>query len=483
MSIVLPRRKKKTDIFAPRKSVQDAKEKLGPAFFDPSLLECSRNAIELNKLVNKWEDIEKQMVKVLRDLSREQKSLARSFKRSHSTNDSSSKGVSTEEYIETLDGKQIPPGFRFKSNGELKASTTSLSHLAVSTSDEDINTKDDAKLSQKSDRLSYNGIDYNKEIEMLRDVIVDICEELSKSRISLSKSNSGKLKTFLRAHSNEYTSVSDYTGELYEKPNDRFAFQPGSVERRNLHKQTIKTPSTRACVGCQFKLRQQSDKLQKLKTETDKNVLKRRWSYVPVGKYVSSSTSLDSNSHLLRKSSLPFARFEEHKIDIKKDSKPSLVRLKVDSEIIPRKTVSFQHKQKEHPLTEGRTKSSPCVRRKDHLATGERETVSETHQKPKSATTKTPKLCGGRSLESSLFKRSARNSRSSANSDTFIIGRCLDSSQSFRSGVSSRNSSRMLTDFETRLSLLKEFQAEQDKQCETKVKKFLKNIDSMQNVT
>ena len=449
MSIVLPRRKKKTDIFAPRKSVQDAKEKLGPAYFDPSLLECSRNAVELNKLVNKWDDIDKQKVKVIRDLSREQITLARTFKRNHSFGGFSTKDASSEECLETLDGKMIPPGFRFKSNGEFKVSATSLPHLSVSFSDEDIKT---TNKESKEDNSNYCSIDYNKEIAMLRDVIIDICEELSRSKISLSKSSSGNLKSFLRAHSNEYTSVSDYTGELYEKPNDRFAFQPGSSEKRNLHKQRIKTPSSRVCVGCQFKLKQQNDELQKIKISSDKTILKRRWSYVPTGKYVTSSTSVNLGTHLLNYDSNQLSNDMNSCYNKPgEDLKPSLVQCKADSEINPRKTVSFQHKFKEKPNHEGRTKSSPCVRQ-----TGSSTSEKYYRSYPLIKTRLQPGVNKTRSR--SATKTSAPTSGSSTYSDPRQFG--LDSSLSLRSGLSSRPSSRLLADYDSRLDLLKQYQVQ-----------------------
>ncbi|XP_060572584.1 uncharacterized protein LOC132730628 [Ruditapes philippinarum] len=479
MSIVLPRRKRKTDIFAPRKSVQDAKEKLGPAFFDPSLLECSRNAVELNKLVNKWDDIDKQKIKVIRDLSREQNALAKSFKRNHSFTAFSTKDLTSEDCIVTLDGRPIPPGFRFKSNGEFKVSTTSLS--VIPNDEETKSNGSEIKLTHtisapyskripNEEKSNQSFIDCNREIAMLRGVIVDICEELSKSKISLSKSNSGHLKSFLRAHSNEYISVSDFTGETYEKPNDRFAFQPGSSERRNLYKQRIYTPSSRACTGCQFRLKQENDELQKLKNSSDKSILKRRWSYVPTGKYISSSANLNMSTHLMNSCSLT------NDMKSMAESKPSMVQFKVDSEINPRKAVSFQHKSKEDTRTDGRTKSSPCIRQTTNSESG-KYYRSAPLLRPKHINSKPTESCQARSPPASWSNRSASKSGLSAYSETRRLG--LNSSLSTRSaGLESRQSSRLLADYDSRLNLLKQYQAEQEKECESKVKKFLNDIKS-----
>lgn len=463
MAIVLPRRKRRVDIFAPRKSVQDAKEKLGPAFFDLSLLECSRNAIELNKLVSRWDEIDKEKLKFIRELTREQNALARSYKKDRLLFKDERKTGWSEQCIETIDGKQIPPGFRFRSNGDLKLSSMSLPHVSISESDEQISEKpslpyltvrDSHSFSVEEDRdhSNYDAVDYNKEIETLRDIIVEICEELSKSKISLSKSYSGNFRSYLRGHTTEYKSISDLTGELYQNPNDRFAYQPGSSEKRYLYKQTLKTPSSRACVGCQFKLKLQSEDLLKLKLQQEKDLLKRKWNYVPTGKYVQSSTTVLSSSTQLHKSTSSSAACAKSITGIIDSPKPSSVKFRVDSEIAPKKETAVPKKHDGRTNPEGRSKSSPCLNRRAQSAR------SLTFRERSDTTTKLEKKAE-RNVHSSMSKRSTTKSGSSATSDTYSMGRSLGSSLSYGSRISSsRVSSRLLADYESRMNLLKEFQ-------------------------
>lgn len=461
MAIVLPRRKKRTDIFAPRKSVQDAKEKLGPAFFDLSLLECSRNAIELNKLVSRWEEIDKEKLKFIRELTREQNALARSYKNNRLLFKDERKTGSSEHCIETIDGKQIPPGFRFRSNGDLKYSSISLPHVSISESDEHIFEKsslpnltvknsDSFSVGADKGNSNYDAINFNKEIETLREIIVELCEELSKSKISLSTSYSGSLRSYLRGHTTECKSFSDFTSDLYQNPNDRFAYQPGSSEKRSLYKQTLKTPSSRACVGCQFKLKLQSEDLQKLKLQQEKDVLKRKWNYVPTGKYVQSSMTPPSSSTHLGKSSSSSAAFAKSNTGIINSPKPSSVKFRVDSELAPKKETAVPIKHDENTQPEGRSKSLSFLNRRSQSA--------RSLPRAKSDTTKLEQKAE-RNVHSSMSKRSTTKSGSSATSDTYCIGRSLGSSFSYGSRISSsRVSSRLLADYDSRLNLLKEFQ-------------------------
>lgn len=318
MSIVFPRKKVvRNDIFAPRKSIMDAKEKLGPAYFDLSLLECSRNAIELNKLVNAWEDIDKARAKLLKNLDREQRQLLRTLKRNKphcSKDDPENDFEASDEGIETLDGKPVPPGFRFKANGELKHSSQSSLPLNIledeSESDseqEDTETDEngttttkslDKNPDRKSSKAGYSYVDYRKEIQDLEIVLDSIARELARNQISLSKTSSGR--TFLRSHSKDHVSINEFLNQEEQKsPNARFAFKPGTSSKEPLHKKTVKTPSHRNCTGCMFKLKQESDDIARIiKNRETKLSLKKTWSYVPQGRYVQSSAMPDFRSDL-----------------------------------------------------------------------------------------------------------------------------------------------------------------------------------------
>ena len=310
MAIVLPRRRKQGDIFAPSKAIQDAKTKIGPAFFDVTLLECSRNAVELNKLVNQWELLEREKVKLLKYISHEQGLLIRSLQKYQSKENDKTKSIYLAETKNT-------PGFRFRSNGDIRASSKSapILHITDEEKDEqkedsivnstgrkpgpDHDRRDRNVLKQRSD---YESINYENEINELESVIKDICNCLVKLKVSLTHNASGgNIKTFLRAHTNEYVPLLD-SGKAdmnnFAHPNDRFAFKPGSSCTRDtyLHKHKIKTPSHRSCIGCQIRLKQEHEGLTRMKRSQSESLSKRRWSYVPQGKYVQSTTALHTTT-------------------------------------------------------------------------------------------------------------------------------------------------------------------------------------------
>lgn len=319
MSIVLPGKKNKNDIFAPRKALQDAQNKIGHAYFDPTVLECSRNAVELTKLVSAWEDIEKEKVRILRSLDREQEQLRRSLKRNLRRHDDDGTFrndiTASNEAIETVDGKAVPPGFRFRSNGEIKnvsQMTLPLADLDVGSADcseDDSDPEFDRVFCKRTihhrrlDRVNsslpgtsreHSGpIDYATAIEELQLVIDDLVNELVKSQRKLSKSTLGN--TYLRGHSRDSIAVKEYAKREEQKsPNDRFAFKPGASNREDLHRKRVNTPTHRTCTGCMFKLKQESDDLDRIrKSREAKSNVKRQWSYVPRGKYVESTTTLE----------------------------------------------------------------------------------------------------------------------------------------------------------------------------------------------
>lgn len=454
MSIVFPRKNCK-DIFAPRKSIQEAKEKLGPAYFDPSLLGCSRNAVELTKLVNAWEEIEKERSKLLKTIDREQQRLKRSLKRNliHSESDESKTNLHpSEEGLETQEGKAVPPGFRFKANGELKHASKMTLPLVDQEDEEDAvagpssgcsccrardNGTEDETL-----RNVYGSIDYRKEVEDLELILDSIVFELARNNIRLSKS---KLKhTFLRGrHSSEYISLQELIKHQEQtSPNDRFAFKPGTSSREELHKRRVTTPSHRNCIGCLFKLKQESDDLARIrKTRESKNVLKKQWSYTPHGKYVQSSTMLRSSISLA--TDTPSLR-----------SKPSenLIRRKTVSDIVtPTVCGNGYHRQSAKPFvvefkTEAHNKDDKVKRMSAPSS------VLKSDVRIKSS----PDVTRARSaLEPTRSLSSARKDFGA----TISLSRGLDSAQSsvWRLG-STRTSSQMLQACVSRRNALKAFQ-------------------------
>ena len=308
MSIVLPRPNKRVDIYTASNALQRAKERFGPKYFDSTLLECPLNAIELKKLLDKWNDLDKKKVIRVNEISREQERLVKNLKSHlHLIHD-----IDLTAGTETAEGKMIPPGFRYHSNGELKASTTELPHLKFDEDDDQTTSRKEAQLSARDSSTDVKNkisktsqmsaaencpqVDYDKEIRELENVLYDIYKGLLKSRIELLNTSGGSIRSFLRSHKNEYVPTPDTHGYDYESPNDRFAFKPGSSKSEHLHKKRVSCPTHRNCIGCQFKLKLKSATSRKADERGKDEVGKRRWNYVPHGKYVGSTVALSTVS-------------------------------------------------------------------------------------------------------------------------------------------------------------------------------------------
>ena len=292
MSIVLPRRKK-IDIFTPSKAIQRAKDQLGPGYFDATLLECSKNAIELTRLVAKWEDLDKKRLKYLRERCLEQEHLIRTLK-SHRDYVDKDDPVASLDGVETPEGKMIPPGFRFKSNGDIKTSTTGLSTVHL----DETGNKHSAKEAKSLKTLA--NIDYEKQIKDVEMVLFDIYKTLLKNRIDLFNTSGGKVKTYLRSHRNEYLPPTEPLSEFAE-PSDRFAFKPGTSTSEHLSAKNISNPTHRNCIGCQFRLKATSEPVKNI-VRGKEDVGKRRWKYAPRGKYVESTATLSTVSLIAKQS-------------------------------------------------------------------------------------------------------------------------------------------------------------------------------------
>ncbi|XP_052777781.1 uncharacterized protein LOC128215095 [Mya arenaria] len=472
MAIVFPNKKKLPDNFAPRKAIQDAKNIIGSAYFDPALLECSKNAVELTKLVHKWDEIDKERHKVLRDIDREQRLLARSALHSFASSRKNEKHtksnvdfIATKEGIETLDGTVVTPGFRYTSQGEVKPSSTALPlcHL---------DSDDDEKCGDRpSSSLEYDGIDYDREINELQTVLYDICSELTKNKIKNGPQRQQTTRTYLRAHSTDYSpTTTSLTHD--QSPNSRFAFKPGSSVR--LHQKDVHTPSHRTCLGCQFKLKQHCENLTKLRKKEGTNaVLNRRWSYVPTGKYVQSSTTLASMTSISQ----------------------SLTMFKY----VPESTASL-HKRKSALTCRSADLASSISLNKQRLSvvhfktddtdTSKNTTVTKKYDKERktSLQLKTRIKCTSAPCPSELYSRSSTRSVASARGARggsragsgfeLACGRSIDSRPSSRSNSlgAPRSVSSLVTDYDARLSFLKDFQADKDAECNEKVHNFLKSL-------
>ncbi|KAL4240951.1 hypothetical protein ACF0H5_001734 [Mactra antiquata] len=468
---------KKKDVFAPRKSVQDAKEKLGPAYFDPTLLECSRNAVELTKLVQQWENIDKEKAKFVRDLRREQNALAKSFRKNISLGNVCQDETDSSEGIETTDGRPIPPGFRFRSNGEIKSMTSLLLYQEDETKDScnslstACNNKSLANVASKRKDITkeqslYHSVDYQKEIEELEGVINEMSSRLSTCKLSGSSATGSKC--YLRSHSHDVSKASFSNTEY--KLTERLK----TSRERKLHQYMIKTPCSRACSGCQYKLKPKSDTTQIVRKE-DKDIMNRRWCYVPTGKYVQSSSALKSSTSLLRKSSsralnssssilrpcssrAVSSRADNCENDDNSADKSNKRRQSVQFDLDTKNTVAPDRRHSACALSKKlkSAKSSPAVDRK----------IKSAGEIPKSIALDRAR---------SMFGLSAMNTDCDALDDE--DSQRTSSVASLKSKLSAeRIGSRLLIDYDSRINMLKEYQSEEEKHCQEKVNDFLQQL-------
>lgn len=467
MEVILPRRKKRVDIFAHRKSVEAAKGILGYAYFDQTRTECSTNAIELSKFVQKLENIDKEKARRLRDLTREQHVLIRSLKRFRSRR-TLKESSSNDATSSALGGKPIPSEFRFKNNGETNTSMTYMPHCNVTDSDKDLSLKlaksncfarelsiashssNVHRIRLEEDRIPYTSRDIDQEIKALRCDIVDICKELSNSKISIPESNTATFKQFLRAHSNEYV-----VEGLYGSTDDRFAFQFEPTERQNVGEQTIKKPSARSCTACQFKLKQKSDDLQKTTLYPDNDILKQQWCYFPTDPRVLPSTGTPSSTAAVSNTSLFFTHSVEHidDTDTMDSQKQSTFHLKLNSEIQPTTSpLKYRHSARVQSHLNRRTQSSRDVRQVVSARGRESEQTSAhsiipTYRRQGTPTESESRINAGDILDSSFGIGSETSLSSAADCNV----RSLTSARS----CWSRHS---LLDFDSRINMMKQFQ-------------------------
>lgn len=454
MAIVFPGKKKRNraDIFIPRKAVLDAKEKIGLAYLDTTVLECSKNAVELTKLVNKWEEIEKERQKVIREIDREQRILVRSVRHTLSSakqREQTSRTKSnldllpTKEGIETIDGKIVTPGFRYTSSGEIKPSTIAvpLCHLDSDESDDDRSSGDHSSVSSSND---YIKIDYNEEIAKLRNVIHNLCKELTNSKQRFAELSKQYKKTYIRAHSTDYVAAAAPVLQN-QTPNSRFAFIPGTSER--LHKPEVHTPSHRTCVGCHSRLRPSSEEFKAKRFEDSQTLLKRRWSYVPNGKYVHSSTTLKGTaSTILAKSPtgscLTTTASKKSSINIKSSN---LVDFKSTTTAVNKKSsVQFRN------VTVTHDRPADDSYRQRQTAHSSQRTDDTSLTRPVSS----PAVLAARKSVSSAVSRPSTSLSREQSKDNRLSSRGSGA-------VLKRPVSSVFIDFEERLDLLKNFQVSQ----------------------
>lgn len=262
MSVILPKRAN-VDYLAPSQALEDAKKKLGPLYFDAKLIECPQNAVELSKLMQEWDEIDKKKFHVIEETRRSQRVLLHTLGSRYSFSNHASSLASCSDL---RDVKLPPPGFRYHSNGKPKlslvpdqdlsseyspstscigsrvesnetvvgrplspprphlhhndlyddspeiANETFIDHENVSAGSSEASLTINEKFVPGESRITIAKvetqepslrIDYENEIKNLENIIKEINEDLEKNHIDLyenSGSAKGKVYAFLRAH-------------------------------------------------------------------------------------------------------------------------------------------------------------------------------------------------------------------------------------------------------------------------------------------
>nr|XP_034334951.1 uncharacterized protein LOC105327945 [Crassostrea gigas] len=309
--------KRISERLSPSKALQDAKEKLGPVYFDAKLVECPQNAVELAKLLNNLDELDKQRLKIIEEGRKNQRILLHTLS-SRYTFSKSSPSLSANQSIR--DVKLPPPGFRYHANGDPKLSllqspTGSLHIRGTDTSSQNLPEQEDVLLKQtfiasdsnlhkmhvaeKSPNSSDNAIGFEEEIHEIENIIRELEEDMKKSKINVNSVGSAREKamSFLRAHSQGEEALAKTISEplTYSQPNDRFPFQPGastftSKKSSPTIKERPKSTSHSSCVACQYKLKHSSEDFKRLSDTMDKIKIK-RWNIAPQGTLVKSPSS------------------------------------------------------------------------------------------------------------------------------------------------------------------------------------------------
>ncbi|KAK3098068.1 hypothetical protein FSP39_015856 [Pinctada imbricata] len=318
--------------FSPSQALQDAKSKLGPVYFDSKLIECPKNAIELSKLRQSLEDIDKQKHKAMEENERAQRVLVHTLQ-SRYTFSKMAMTSPVSPYVR--DNKLPPPGFRYHANGNPKLSlqqsnstsakenketelstnrarseaemiihSTRIHHNRENgTSDKnEIRTKSSVSSSQDSKTESKEDLDFEceKEVQEIAKIIHELDKELEKCKAKVSNDATPREKalSFMRAHSrsDKDLEMSAWVPLSYSRPNDRFPFQPGSSsfklkDSESILKRERKATKHSSCIACQYKLKHDSRDFMELKKKTSDNNVQRRWSIAPHGRFLEAPTS------------------------------------------------------------------------------------------------------------------------------------------------------------------------------------------------
>ncbi|KAJ8321553.1 hypothetical protein KUTeg_000895 [Tegillarca granosa] len=329
MSIVLPGRNLKVNFLAPSKAFQDAKETLGPEYFDAQLIECPQNAVELSKLIKEWDELDKQRFKAVEEVRRNQRVLLHTLSSRYTFSKSSN---SLESLTSISDVKLPPPGFRYHADGSKKVEDGNgkkNSVLDLGTFEEDgeendtiivdtligktsvakvsipqrigfdklvktskFDTTETKPLSSETEHYKDNHeidketlLRFKLEIEqMMADS--DLRQELPKNA-SASRCRISKQLQFEPVSRSEPSTDKTHS-------NDGFPFRQKSsgffrVENKidALYKPIRKTPICSKCTACRYKLQHSSVDFRKLQQSLN-NPKFRRWNIAPQGVLVES---------------------------------------------------------------------------------------------------------------------------------------------------------------------------------------------------
>ncbi|XP_064618135.1 uncharacterized protein LOC135482194 [Liolophura sinensis] len=264
------------------KTLIEAKHRLGSVYFEARLIECPKNAIELKKLLKKYDFLEREYLKQVIEVNRGQQMLSLSL-----TNYlKAGRPLSSQEIFSHSRSHRLtlplPPGFRFRSNGESK-------QVQLKSVPTEIDGQKCWKNTNQWRKRQYALLN-----SVLRDTQVIKTTSNEDTVGDSDKSSADESKSVITKDSKTGKSLC----------NSRFAFKPGSI---NFGKSTGKILKQRrctrsslrpACSACQFKLKYSDEGLQKIQ-HTQKEPL-RRWQIPPKGIYVQAPFNFNELNKIVR---------------------------------------------------------------------------------------------------------------------------------------------------------------------------------------
>lgn len=305
------------------KAFQDAKEKLGPVYFDAKFVECPQNAVEMAKLLKNLDELEKQRMKTVEKARKNQRILLNTQQSRYNFSKSSRTLLANQTIC---DNKLPPPGFRYHSNGDPKLTQLrpqgELSHQTQWTSSQNVTEQDGMLPKQKFIALDSNSnhlkIKYSPspsqeaanieiEIQKIESIIKELTFYLKRHNLITDSTPSAREKamSILSAHNRDDV-LHRYMGKprTYKKQNGgSLTLTPKKKSESSTLQERTTSTSHSNCLACQFKVNHtySNKDFNRSKDNSDKTKYK-RWNIAPQGTLIKSPSS-----RLFVRSSFPFS--------------------------------------------------------------------------------------------------------------------------------------------------------------------------------